>query len=131
MKKLFISILIMLIPAIALASQITLEWDSVDNASGYGLFQRSFQHPYDYGNPVWEGTATTAILTVPDDIETAFVCRAFAYGPIDLSGNTTKSWSADSNEVSYMPDTVTPEAPKNLIQRIVQAILNLFQRYWG
>ena len=93
MKKLvcaLISVLLLFsVPAIA-AWEYTLEWDAntEPDLAGYRLFSREFSGTYNYTNPIWEGTDTTAVVVV-DDEHAAFVVRAF-----DVSGDE----SADSNE---------------------------------
>jgi len=102
------------------ADDVTLAWNH-PGADGYGVFNRDYLAP-SYGDvPLWEGPELTATVTVPEDRHTAFVARAFEWGPYDLEGNRTKHWSGNSNEVVYEPaPPPTPEPPSNfLIQAIV------------
>jgi len=139
MKKVFCCVFVFILAIIAgyfigeaIAAQVTFEWNPAEgsNPSGYAIFQRSFQQSY--GLPIWEGAETTATITVPDDKETAYVCRAYVFGSMDLEGNMPKIWSGDSNEVVFTPTNPDPPAPpQNFIQRLIQAILNWFNGLFG
>ncbi len=96
-KLIFIISLCLLgsLPLVASASQVSLQWDANDPVpDGYRLYQRSEGGTFDYDNPVWTGTDTTAMvsdLTVGDSYY--FVVRAFV----------GSEESGDSNEVAYKP----------------------------
>lgn len=92
------------------AGEVTLKWDANDPApDGYMLFQRTMAGTYDYAAPVWSGTETQRTLTVEDNVQLAFVVRAFV-------GNEQ---SGDSNEVIFtyeapLPPVIIPGRPKTL-----------------
>jgi chitinase len=123
MQKAILSIIILTIIAMsavfANAAQVTLTWDANDPApTGYRIYTRTGA---DYGAfPVWEGTATTCTITVPDGVETAFVARAYVVG--QLTGALVES--GNSNEVAYLSK---PEPPKNLVARLVVALKQWFK----
>lgn len=115
------------------AATITLEWDASvsPDVAGYAIFDRNFQKPYAYDAPLWEGPGLTCTVTAPDDRQSAYVARAFAWGPYDLQGNRTKIWSGDSNEVTFTPAVKKPDPPRNLVIRILQAIGRFFKGLVG
>ncbi len=79
----------------ALAAQVTLAWDANDpTPDGYRLYQRLSGESFDYDQPVWTGSATTAPIDgLTEGTTYYFVVRA--YVGADESG--------DSNEVEYTP----------------------------
>ena len=82
------------------ALQVTLGWEVpvTGPPDGYRVFSRLEGQNYDYGEPVWEGSATTCTLTDLQDTTTHFVVRAYnSYGESD-----------DSNEVTYEPSPSPP-----------------------
>jgi hypothetical protein len=82
------------------ALQVTLGWEVpvTGPPDGYRVFSRLEGQSYDYGEPVWEGSATTCTLFDLQDTTTHFVVRAYnTYGESD-----------DSNEVTYEPSAAPP-----------------------
>ena len=82
------------------ALQVTLGWEVpvTGPPDGYRVFSRLEGQSYDYGEPVWESSATTCTLTELQDTTTHFVVRAYnSYGESD-----------DSNEVTYEPSSSPP-----------------------
>ncbi len=81
-------------------TQATLAWDPTDPApDGYRLYQRQEGQEYDYTQPCWSGTETTAtIYNLEWDTTYHFVVRAFV-GDVE---------SADSNEVVFSATSPTP-----------------------
>ena len=126
-RFLFFLIILALIP-FAQAAEVTLAWNAsiTPEVQGYAIFSRDYTKPYNYDQPAWEGAQLTCTLTVRDDRQTAFVARAFVWGPYDLQGNRIKIWSDDSNEVVFTPAIQKPAPPRNFMQRILQAILDFF-----
>lgn len=107
--------LLLSIPNQAIAEDITLQWDPVDTAQGYRLFQairggNPVSHTFDYSAPVAsvgpEVTKVTVSLpgTPGIDVKYVFVARAYR-------GDTE---SDDSNLVSYVVCLVPPPTPINL-----------------
>jgi len=109
-----------LVAAIAQADPVNLQWDPVaPTPTGYRIYARSGA-TYDYTAPAWEGTATSCTLDLPAGVEYAFVARAYVVGA--LTGEVKES--IDSNEVTNLSK---PPAPKNLIARLLTAVLNWFK----
>lgn len=129
-QTLFMTFITMLAVTVAQAAQVTLAWDQNDPLpTGYRLYQRNGE-AYDYTRPVWQGTGTTYTLEVPDDLQTAFVVRA--YKTLNITGGIE---SGDSNEVVFTPPGLNdpPDNPSNLlIQAIDQLIIGLQKlRQWA
>jgi len=119
--------LAVLLPIIGQAATINLQWDaSVSQVDGYAVYDKNYQKPYNYAAPIWTGSGLTCSVTVPDDRMSAFVARAYKYGPYDLQGNRTTEWSGNSNEVQWAPTVTPPEPPRNFAIRILTALLRLF-----
>jgi hypothetical protein len=102
----FLLLIMLLSPANrAYCFQVTLAWDANTEAdlAGYRIFYRQEGQSYNYTNPAWEGTTTSATVTSidPDDTTTYyFVARAF-----DINGNE----SENSDELSYTQEVATME----------------------
>jgi hypothetical protein len=125
-------LLILLFCPALMAADVTLQWDdSAGAVDGYGLFDRNYQKPYNYAVPSWTGSALTGIVTVPNDRQSAFVARAYQWGPYDLQGVRTQVWSDDSNEVVWTPPVIKPAPPRNLAIRILVAIGRFFKGLFG
>jgi len=89
--------LLFLIPTIAIAADVTLQWDPVlnDDVVGYRVYAREISESFDYSSPEWQGNSTAAVLEGFDPVESYyFVVRAY-----DVYGNE----SGDSNEVYWSP----------------------------
>ena len=85
------------------ALQVTLGWEVpvTGPPDGYRVFSRLEGQSYDYGEPVWEGSATTCTLFDLQDTTTHFVVRAYnSHGESD-----------DSNEVTYEPSNSPSPSP--------------------
>lgn len=89
------------LPTLSPAAQVSLAWEPTQPApEGYRLYQRTQGQTYDYDQPVWSGTQTSATVGGLADLTLYYyVVRAYV-------GQTQ---SADSNEVSYLssPPPVT------------------------
>lgn len=96
---LLILLLLLILPSMAIARDVTLAWDpnTDTNLSGYRLYARERGMAYDYNDPEWQGTATQCTVAGFDEYESYyFVVRA-----VDSDGNE----SGDSNEV-YLPSVL-------------------------
>ena len=115
MKKLFLFLFILLIPAIAFSETIQLEWDYTaddqTNIDGFRLYMRRlYTEEYDYTNPV--ATIPPEYRNYQIDAEAgedtnrtySFVIRAY-------KGDEE---STDSNEVNYLVVGIKPAAPIEL-----------------
>lgn len=118
-----------LLAVVAQAAQVTLAWDA--NAvppDGYRIYARTADG---YGQvPVWEGDGlkTTCTINDLDDArQTAFVATAFVRGGID--GRIIES--GHSNEVVFTPPGMVPEAPRNLLQRLLEALSRAWRQWVG
>ena len=133
MKTLITTLCLLFLAIPCMAADVNLGWDaSTSMVDGYALFDRNFQKPYNYDAPSWTGSTLTATVTVTGDRQSAFVARAFVYGPYDLQGNRTQIWSDNSNEVIYPGVTPPkPTPPRNFIVKILVAILGFFGRLLG
>ena len=123
MKKIWLIALLvsLLFAGVASAAQVTLAWDANDPpVDGYKLFTRT-GGVYNYDTPVWTGTDTTCTVTVPDNLQSAFVVRAFRI--LNLDGSTQES--GDSNEVIFTPASLVdpPAPPANLLIQAVDQII--------
>jgi hypothetical protein len=100
LRALILIVLILSYSPAAHAVQVTLAWDppATGTVDGYRVFSRLSGESYNYSQPVWDGTATTCPLTVPDGQTCYFVARAY-----NSSGE-----SGDSNEATYQPATSSP-----------------------
>jgi len=88
-----LTLLLFLYPAIGIAREVTLAWDTNtdDNLAGYRLYARERGEAYDYRYPEWHGTTNQCTVTGFDEYESYyFVVRAY-----DSDGNE----SGNSNEV--------------------------------
>ena len=93
--------LLVTLPLIVSAAQVTLQWDSNDpEPDGYRLYQRQSGQAYNYATANWTGTdAACTVSDLQDGVTYYFVVRAFV--GTDESG--------DSNEVSYTPGSAISE----------------------
>jgi hypothetical protein len=116
---LMLSITFVIAATSAQAQSVTFAWDANVPApsGGYRLYTRTGQ-TYNYTSAAWQGTATTCTLTLPDDVQTAAVVRAYSVGNID--GQITES--GNSNEVIVSAKT-GPKVPQNMIIRAIDQII--------
>lgn len=116
MKKTFLALLILSIALPAIAAEVHLAWDAVTpQVDGYRLYARQGGE-YDYSAPIWSGSETDAVVSVPDNLQSAFVVRAFVTGNIDNS----LIESVDSNEVVFTPDAMRPPPANNLLLSVIE-----------
>lgn len=85
--------LLMALPLIASAAQVTLQWEPTGDAlDGFRVYQRLSDQVYDYNNPVWTGNVTTCtIANLSENTTYYFVVRAYL----------GSEESGDSNELEY------------------------------
>lgn len=93
-------------PDASSATQASFTWDpnpESDLVSGYRIFQRELNQPYDYSYPSWEGTATSGTISDLDESKSyCFVSRAF-----DIQGFE----SEDSDEICIEPSDISSQPP--------------------
>lgn len=130
MKRYMALLLLLALQPAVFAGEAGLRWDaSPSEVDGYAVFDRNFEKPYAYDNPAWIGTAdelACRIENLPDDRQTGFVARSWAWGVYDLNGNRVRRWSGDSNEVTYMPEGTDPQPPGNLLLTLFTAVMDFF-----
>ena len=103
-----LTLLLFLYPAICIAREVTLAWDTNtdDNLAGYRLYARERGEAYDYRYPEWQGTANQCTVTGFDEYESYyFVVRAY-----DSDGNE----SGNSNEV-YLASVLGDDSDDNTL----------------
>ena len=84
-----------LLAAGAWAAEVNLAWDPCANVTGYRIYAAELHADYDYTTPLYQGTATTCTVVVPDTVEMKFVARAY----LDSEGRVYES--ANSNQVTH------------------------------
>ena len=77
------------------AAEVNLAWDPCENVTGYRIYAAELHADYDYTAPLYQGTATTCTVVVPDTVEMMFVARAY----LDSDGRVYES--ANSNQVTH------------------------------
>jgi len=99
------TLLLLLLPALSFAAQVTLQWDQNDpTPDGYCVYQRTSGGTYDYNNPTWptdgqNHTETSCTITGLTEGQTYyFVVRAHVGGV----------FSGDSNEATYQVPVSQP-----------------------
>jgi hypothetical protein len=130
-NSLFVCAILLLLAMPSIAANVSLEWDAsvTPEVQGYAVFIRDYTHGYNYDSPGCSVSVLTCTIVVPDDRQTAFVARAWMWGPYDLSGNRTKLWSDNSNEVVYIPSVPPPSPPGGLLWKILVAVLDFFDSF--
>ena len=101
-----LTLLLFLYPAIGIAREVTLAWDTNtdDNLAGYRLYARERGEAYDYRYPEWQGATNQCTVTGFDEYESYyFVVRAY-----DNDGNE----SGNSNEV-YLASVLGDDSNSN------------------
>jgi hypothetical protein len=96
----------LLLPAMAMAIDVTIQWAAVSapTLAGYRVFYREAGQNYDYANPDWQGTNTSCTLyNLTADATYFFMVRAY-----DSSGNE----SGNSNEAAYYPPDTNNQSPQ-------------------
>ncbi len=92
-------------PVTAVAEDVRLAWDESKGTgiTGYRLYCRQENYNYDYSQPVWEGTGTTATITGLQ-LYTRYYLVVRAYNTSDIE-------STDSNEVLFYKEENVNEPP--------------------
>lgn len=132
MKNLFFLPLILIFTTSAFSSAVTLTWDASlsPHVDGYEIYSKDFERPYDYDDPMCVTEELGCTVTVLDDRQTAFVARAFKFGPYDLNGNRIVVYSGISNQAVHVPFSPEPPTPpRSLATKILQALLDFFGQF--
>ena len=89
---------VLVLPSMASALQVTLEWDANEESdlAGYRVFLCPEAENFDYSNPAWEGIETTCtFFDLYENVRYYFVVRAY---------NTSGEESGNSNEVTCISE---------------------------
>ena len=123
-NKIMLIVIIMLLPAIAFAATIQVNWNpnTEEDLAGYRLYVGTASGQY--GEPVDVGNVTGHAMQITPEYGATYYFALTAY---DTSGNE----SGYSDEAScFVPDGVKPEKPTGL-KAIIQAIVSWFKWLFG
>ena len=123
-NKIMLIVIIMLLPAIAFAATIQVNWNpnTEEDLAGYRLYVGTASGQY--GEPVDVGNVTEHVMEITPQHGATYYFALTAY---DTSGNE----SGYSDEATcFIPDGVKPEKPTGL-RAIIQAIISWFKGLFG
>ena len=123
-NKIMLIVIIMLLPAIAFAATIQVNWNpnTEEDLAGYRLYVGTASGQY--GEPVDVGNVTGHVMEITPQHGATYYFALTAY---DTSGNE----SGYSDEATcFIPDGVKPEKPTGL-RAIIQAIISWFKGLFG
>jgi len=123
-NKIMLIVIIMLLPAIAFAATIQVNWNpnTEEDLAGYRLYVGTASGQY--GEPVDVGNVTGHVMEITPEHGATYYFALTAY---DTSGNE----SGYSDEATcFVPDGVKPEKPTGL-RAIIQAIISWFKGLFG
>ena len=123
-NKIMLIVIIMLLPAIAFAATIQVNWNpnTEEDLAGYRLYVGTASGQY--GEPVDVGNVTGHVMEITPEYGATYYFALTAY---DTSGNE----SGYSDEAScFVPDGRAPEKPMGL-KAIIQAIVSWFKGLFG
>lgn len=136
-KKLWLFVLVLFASGIALAENVTLQWDAntEPDLAGYKIYYKAGDvsgAPYNgvgamlngvpAPSPVDVGNVTEVTLDMPDDSK--FIFTATAY-----DNESPRLESDYSNEVVWSPSYMgkPPEPPKSLLEKILESVSGWFK----
>lgn len=120
-----IAIVVLIIATAAAAAQIQVSWNpnTEPDLAGYKLYVGTASGQY--GEPTDVGNMTETLLEITPQYGGTHYFALTAY---DTSGNE----SAFSDEATcFVPDKTSPDKPKGLVARIVDAVVGFFKRLFG
>jgi len=123
-NKIMLIVIIMLLPAIAFAATIQVNWNpnTEEDLAGYRLYVGTASGQY--GEPVDVGNVTGHVMEITPEYGATYYFALTAY---DTSGNES-GYSAEAT--CFIPDGVKPEKPTGL-RAIIQAIVSWFKGLFG
>ena len=123
-NKIMLIVIIMLLPAIAFAATIQVNWNpnTEEDLAGYRLYVGTASGQY--GEPVDVGNVTGHVMEITPQHGATYYFALTAY---DTSGNES-GYSAEAT--CFIPDGVKPEKPTGL-RAIIQAIVSWFKGLFG
>ena len=123
-NKIMLIVIIMLLPAIAFAATIQVNWNpnTEEDLAGYRLYVGTASGQY--GEPVDVGNVTGHVMEITPEHGATYYFALTAY---DTSGNES-GYSAEAT--CFIPDGVKPEKPTGL-RAIIQAIVSWFKGLIG
>ena len=123
-NKIMLIVIIMLLPAIAFAATIQVNWNpnTEEDLAGYRLYVGTASGQY--GEPVDVGNVTGHVMEITPEHGATYYFALTAY---DTSGNES-GYSAEAT--CFIPDGVKPEKPTGL-RAIIQAIISWFKGLFG
>lgn len=123
-NKIMLIVIIMLLPAIAFAATIQVNWNpnTEPDLAGYRIYHGT--ESGQYGEPVDVGNVTEHQLTITPEYGATYYFALTAY---DTSGNE----SGYSDEATcFVPDGRAPEKPTGL-RAIIKAVVSWFKGLFG
>lgn len=123
-NKIMLIVIIMLLPAIAFAATIQVNWNpnTEEDLAGYRLYVGTASGQY--GEPIDVGNVTEHVMEITPQHGATYYFALTAY---DTSGNES-GYSAEAT--CFIPDGVKPEKPTGL-RAIIQAIVSWFKGLFG
>ena len=123
-NKIMLIVIIMLLPAIAFAATIQVNWNpnTEEDLAGYRLYVGTASGQY--GEPVDVGNVTGHVMEITPEHGATYYFALTAY---DTSGNES-GYSAEAS--CFVPDGRAPEKPTGL-KAIIQAIVSWFKWLFG
>lgn len=123
-NKIMLIVIIMLLPAIAFAATIQVNWNpnTEEDLAGYRLYVGTASGQY--GEPVDVGNVTGHAMQITPEYGATHYFAVTAY---DTSGNES-GYSAEAT--CFVPDSGAPEKPTGL-RAIIQAIVSWFKWLFG
>ena len=123
-NKIMLIVIIMLLPAIAFAATVQVNWNpnTEPDLAGYRIYVGTASGQY--GEPVDVGNVTEHVMEITPQHGATYYFALTAY---DTSGNES-GYSAEAS--CFVPDGRAPEKPTGL-KAIIQAIVSWFKGLFG